>query len=192
MPVLYAPYFNFPIDDCRQSGFLFPTYSTSSINGVGIGLPYYWNIAPNYDDTITPRIYTESGFQLSNQFRYLTPSSNGTFTLSYLPDDRAFAEFQNQAKTDFLGNVALPRLEDDNDYRGFISWQDSTQINDNWSLSVNYTRVSDDYYLEDYVTPLSSSLINYCNKQPLIMRVIIGIFRVDCRVFKHYILSIRQ
>lgn len=175
VPILYAPYFNFPIDNRRQSGFLFPTYTSSSVTGIGIGFPYYLNLAPNYDDTITPRYFTKSGIQLSNQFRYLTPSSNGIFSFSFLPDDRAFAAFQNQAQNlpvndGFFGNVALSRLEDDSDNRSIIAWQNNTQFDDHWSSTVNYTRVSDDYYLEDFgATPaeiisnqlLQQGIINY-------------------------------
>lgn len=172
IPILYAPYFNFPINNKRQSGFLFPTYSTSSLSGVGIGFPYYWNMAPNYDDTITPRIYTKRGVELNNAFRYLTPSSNGIISLSFLPDDRAFSQFQEQALTEYAGNPALSSLENSNNNRYYVSWQDNTVFNNNWSGSVTYTRVSDDYYLEDFgATPaevvsnqlLEQGIIKYSN-----------------------------
>lgn len=173
IPVFYSPYFNFPIDNRRQSGFLFPTYTSSSITGIGIGFPYYFNLAPNYDDTLTPRYFTKSGMQLSNEFRYLTPDSSGNVSFSFLPNDRAFENFQNEAPAEFPGNVALPLLENDTDNRSMISWQDSTQFNNNWSGSVNYTRVSDDYYLEDFgATPaeiitnqlLQQATINYASE----------------------------
>ncbi len=173
VPVFYTPYFNFPIDNRRQSGFLFPTYTSSTITGIGIGFPYYFNLAPNYDDTLTPRYYTESGMQLSNEFRYLTSNSSGNFSFSYLPGDRAFEEFQDKAQMlpqygGFAGNVSLPRLEDDSDNRSIISWQDSTQFNDNWSGSVNYTRVSDDYYLEDFGATPAEIITNQLLQQATI------------------------
>lgn len=169
IPVFYTPYFNFPVSNKRQSGFLFPTYSSSSESGLGIGFPYYWNMAPNYDDTITPRVYTKRGFEFNNDFRYLTPTSRGTISLSFLPDDREFSEFQDDALTEFAGNPALQRLENDNNNRYYVSYQDFTKFNDNWSASINYTRVSDDYYLEDFGSTPAEIVANQLLEQGKVM-----------------------
>lgn len=181
IPVLYVPYFNFPIDNRRQTGFLFPTYSSSSYSGIGIGVPYYWNIAPNYDDTVTPKLYVKSGFELSNLFRYLTPSSKGQFSFSFLPDDRGFADFQKDTPSQYttyfpVDNIPInitpetyrnqiSSLENDSTARSYISWQDSSVINDNWSYSVNYSRASDDYYLEDFGATPSEVVTNQLLQQ---------------------------
>ena len=54
VPVMYAPYLQFPLDKRRKTGFLFPTLGLTSTGGTEVAIPFYWNIAPNYDATITP------------------------------------------------------------------------------------------------------------------------------------------
>ncbi|WP_295863769.1 LptA/OstA family protein, partial [uncultured Xanthomonas sp.] len=70
-PVLYAPWFKFPIDDRRSSGFLFPAIGMSSRNGFDYTQPYYLNLAPNYDATLYPRFMARRGLMLGSEFRYL-------------------------------------------------------------------------------------------------------------------------
>lgn len=96
IPVFYTPYLNFPIDDRRQTGFLWPIVGTSSKAGAYFAAPYYWNLAPNYDTTITPGILSKRGVQISDLFRYLTPKSEGRFNISILPADRAFFCFSTR------------------------------------------------------------------------------------------------
>ncbi|MGY2923572.1 lipopolysaccharide assembly outer membrane protein LptD (OstA) [Ewingella americana] len=72
VPVFYSPYMQLPIGDRRRSGFLIPNANYSNTNGFGVTIPYYWNIAPNYDATITPNYMSNRGLQLQNEFRYLT------------------------------------------------------------------------------------------------------------------------
>ena len=81
VPVLYLPYIRFPIGDDRMSGFLYPAISVSQSNGTELAIPYYWNIAPNMDATITPHNMSKRGLMLENEFRYLTPSGAGKFEL---------------------------------------------------------------------------------------------------------------
>ena len=65
VPVLWAPYLSFPISDARKSGLLPPEIGSTSRSGNEIIVPFYWNIAPNYDATITPRwLLTDRGLQL--------------------------------------------------------------------------------------------------------------------------------
>ena len=71
MPILYSPWLSFSLNNERKSGFLAPTFGTNSDNGFELSLPYYWNIAPNMDATITPRVFTKRGVQIGNEFRYL-------------------------------------------------------------------------------------------------------------------------
>ncbi|MEO8998915.1 MAG: putative LPS assembly protein LptD, partial [Rhodanobacter sp.] len=77
VPFLYLPYFSFPTDDRRKSGFLYPTIGNTSRSGFEISTPYYLNLAPNYDATLDPRIYSDRGAMLAGEFRYLIPGSNG-------------------------------------------------------------------------------------------------------------------
>lgn len=92
VPVAYVPYFTFPVDDRRKSGFLPPTIGESDNTGLDISTPYYINIAPRYDATITPRYLAERGNQLNGEFRYLSLGGSGTMGLEYLFDDERTRE----------------------------------------------------------------------------------------------------
>ncbi len=88
LPVFYLPWFQFPIDDRRMSGLLSPRFGYDDDSGTTLVLPVYWNIAPNYDMTITPAWYGKRGLQLNTENRYLTRLHRGQLDLSYLDDDR--------------------------------------------------------------------------------------------------------
>ncbi|MDD1609474.1 MAG: LPS assembly protein LptD [Methylococcaceae bacterium] len=87
VPVFYTPYLSFPTDDRRTTGFLPPSLHYTQQAGVGIYTPYYWNIAPNYDATFTPRYLTNRGLLLGGDFRYLTEMTKGAVKFEYLPND---------------------------------------------------------------------------------------------------------
>jgi len=153
VPVFYTPYFSFPLDHRRQTGFLFPTYGHSSLSGYTFGAPFYWNIAPNYDATLTPLYYTKRNFFGDGLFRYLTNWSSGAIRGGFIPNDLAFADFKNDAQTSYAGNPALSRLLNSSNNRGYVSWQNNTNIDSHWSSDVNFNYVSDDYFLEDFNKP---------------------------------------
>ena len=88
MPILYTPYISFSLDRQRKSGFLSPTFGTTGNSGAEFSIPYYWNIAPNRDATITPRVMSKRGVQLLNEFRYLEPLYRGEVRYEVLPNDR--------------------------------------------------------------------------------------------------------
>jgi LPS-assembly protein len=88
VPILYTPYVSFPIDDRRKSGFLVPKIGQTEETGLDLSVPYYWNIAPNRDMTITPRYMSDRGEMLGTTFRYLNPRSNGQISGEYLPSDK--------------------------------------------------------------------------------------------------------
>jgi LPS-assembly protein len=152
VPVLYTPFFSFPIDSRRKTGFLYPTFGHSTTSGYEFGIPFYWNIAPNYDATITPDVMTDRGLQLNGEFRYLTSSSSGNIHGSFLPDDQEFASFQQQAVTDpsYADSPGLGTLENDSDNRYLVSLQDTREFSSNWSSYLYLNHVSDDYYFEDF------------------------------------------
>ena len=127
VPVFWLPYASFPLDDRRKSGFLYPEIGYSNERGLDLAVPYYFNLAPNYDATLTPRLMTQRGLMLGGQFRYLTGSSRGTLEAEWLPDDR-----------------------DTNSRRSLIHWDDTTRFNANWGASVDINHVSDDRYFEDF------------------------------------------
>ena len=85
-PIIYTPYLSFPLSNERKSGFLTPVLGTNSSRGVEFSLPYYFNLAPNYDATLTPRYMTKRGLQLNGQFRYLFPDTAGEIDAEGLND----------------------------------------------------------------------------------------------------------
>jgi len=150
VPVLYWPYLNFPLSKKRKSGFLFPILGHNNKSGYIFGLPYYWNIAPNYDDTITPTVYSKRGVMFTNQFRYLTDRSYGEIIGSFLPNDREFKEFKSTAAQKYPGQYGLNDLLKSSKNRYSFIWRDNTAIDQNWTSNIDYAKVSDDYYFQDF------------------------------------------
>ncbi|MGR8950959.1 MAG: LPS-assembly protein LptD, partial [Gammaproteobacteria bacterium] len=81
VPVFYSPYLSFPVDKRRLSGFLAPSFGNTQQSGFNLSVPYYWNIAPNYDATLKPRYYGKRGLMLGGDFRLLTQYSNSSLGL---------------------------------------------------------------------------------------------------------------
>ncbi|WP_308328170.1 LptA/OstA family protein, partial [Enterobacter chuandaensis] len=93
VPVFYSPYLQLPVGDKRRSGFLIPNAKYSTTNYFEFYLPYYWNIAPNMDATITPHyIHKRGNVMWENEFRYLTQAGAGLMELDYLPSDKVFQD----------------------------------------------------------------------------------------------------
>ncbi|NII09919.1 LPS assembly protein LptD [Oleiagrimonas sp. C23AA] len=154
VPFMYLPYFTFPVDDRRKSGFLFPMIGHSSNAGYMLSLPYYLNLAPNYDATITPQLYSQRGTMASGEFRYLTQGSHGILDFSYLPSDQ-------HAHTDHHGNVRNDLDNGANRY--FINYQDYTRLPGRWSFTTHIRHVSDRYFFRDFSNDLvrsSSSVLH--------------------------------
>jgi LPS-assembly protein len=128
IPLLYLPYFSFPVNEQKQSGILYPSISNNSSTGMSVEQPIYWNIAPNYDLTFSPRLMTERGLQLKTEFRYLTENQSGQANIEYLSNDRDL---------------------DDNASRYFYRLVHSGQIGDNWRVNVDINGLSDDNYIVD-------------------------------------------
>lgn len=166
VPVFYFPYVNFSIDRKRKSGFLWPTFGWQFIELPGtnrqvpsyyLHAPIYLNLAPNYDMTFTPGIFTSRGLQLEDKFRYLTKTSTGNFYVSVLPNDRMFADFQDaiasdptySQSSDSTIQAEFNRTLSASDTRKGISWKNSSVLNSYWSSNILFNYVSDDYYLND-------------------------------------------
>ena len=134
VPLLYAPYFSFPINDQRKSGFLTPNISERDRTGFDLSIPYYLNLAPNYDLTLEPRYMSKRGVQLRSDFRYLLPNSEGQFGFEYLPDDNEF-----------------------NDTRRYVNLQHESLFGstEQWLIAAGIEEVSDDVYFEDLGSSLS-------------------------------------
>ena len=133
IPVFYTPYIYFPIDDRRQSGFLPPSFSSSTDTGFMLVTPYYFNLAPNYDATLYPRYMTKRGLLMEGEFRYLTESSEGQLGAAYLNDD----------------NDDRKRQTDYTDKRYMLNWQHKGGLDSRVLTEVDYTKISDPYYFQD-------------------------------------------
>ena len=87
-PILALPRLSFPLSDARKSGWLPPSVNTDNRSGIELAVPWYWNIAPNRDATLTPRVITRRGLGLDTEFRYMEPRHEGVVQLDWLPEDR--------------------------------------------------------------------------------------------------------
>jgi len=140
-PILYAPGISFPISDARKSGVLTPEIGSSGNRGNEILIPYYWNIAPNYDATITPRILTSRGLQLQTEARYLTEHNEGTAYAEYLPSDD---------------------ITRSNRYLGRFNHR--TEFNQRWLNRIQFVQVSDSQYFEDLGGSLSATSLTHLDR----------------------------
>ena len=96
-PVFYSPYLSFPIDNRRLSGFLAPVFGNTKNAGFRVAAPYYWNIAPNYDATLSLGYLSKRGALLAGNFRYLTEQSKGITSTEFLPSDSVTNQTRYQA-----------------------------------------------------------------------------------------------
>ena len=127
IPLLWTPYLTFPLTGARKSGFLAPSIARSSTSGLDLEVPYYFNIAPNFDMTFTPRLLGERGLMLMDTTRWLLPGTKGQLHLEYLPHDR------------IAGRT-----------RGLATLADATQLFAHWRVTTNLEYVSDNNYFDDF------------------------------------------
>ncbi len=131
-PVFYTPWLEFPLSNERKSGFLTPTIGSTQIRGFEIATPYYFNLAPNYDATVSPRLMTRRGLQIAGQGRYLFQPAAGEAIGEVVPEDSITG-----------------------DARWAVSWKHNQRLQPWLSGYVNYNRVSDATYLADYSDRIS-------------------------------------
>ena len=149
IPVFYTPYIYFPIDDRRQSGFLPPSLSSSSDNGLTLQTPYYFNLAPNYDATLYPTYLSDRGLLMEGEFRYLTKSSEGQFGGAFLDDSNDDRKLQSEYE----------------DQRWMYSWQHKTGLDARLLAEVDYTDISDPYYFQDLDSDLGVNSTSYVDQR---------------------------
>ena len=135
VPILGAPSVSFPLTDARKSGWLPPLMGLDSRSGFVAAVPYYWNIAPNRDATITPIVRTNRGPGANGEFRYLEPDYNGDLRLDLLPYDR------ESGTTRYALNLAHEGLP-----------------TPDWGLQLRALRVSDNNYWKDFPDAVPSLL----------------------------------
>jgi len=125
-PILYSPYLSFPLSNERKTGFLTPVYGSSNQRGFEVTIPYYLNLAPNYDATLLARPMTRRGLQMDGQFRYLFPEDSGEADAEFLPHDRITGT-----------------------NRWALAWRHNQNFGNGLTGFVNVQEVSDDTYFAD-------------------------------------------
>lgn len=144
IPVFYIPYMTVPVSDKRKTGFLYPSFSTSTTNGFEVSAPYYWNIAPEYDLTFTPNYMTNRGLFTKTEFRYLAgEAQNGHLNLEYLGSDQMISGSPN---------------------RYLYNWQHQGAIDKNWRVLANFTEVSDNNYFNDLKSDVNRATDNQLSR----------------------------
>jgi len=141
VPILYTPYLTFPIDDRRKTGFLTPSFGSSDNSGFEFKLPFYWNIAPNYDLLLTPRHLQDRGTQFTTEFRFLQHQQRGLVRVEYLNQD------------DITGNQ-----------RNRVIVRDKVRFSPNLTASIDYDRVSDKNYINDLGDSLSLASVTHLKR----------------------------
>ncbi|WP_296541124.1 LPS-assembly protein LptD [Rhodoferax sp.] len=132
VPLLPVPYISFPLSDQRKSGVMPPSIGLDTVNGSEVSVPYYWNIAPNFDATLTPTLMSKRGVNLGTEFRYLERSFSGTARFDWMPADQLRDANRWAAKLNHQGRI------------------DSGWTNNGAALSLSLNRVSDDNYWRDF------------------------------------------
>jgi len=127
VPLVYLPWLSFPVGSARQSGLLFPSIGNSSRGGLQISAPFYANLAPNYDLTLEPTLYTRRGLDLFGELRLLTQNSRATLDGNFLPHDDVLGQRRNRLRL-----------------------TDITELPGDWRLRVAAENVSDAAYFEDF------------------------------------------
>lgn len=141
VPFFYFPYLSFPLGEDRLSGFLFPSFSNSNLHGTELVIPYYWNIHPQLDATITPRFMTKRGTLLQSEFRYLTENTKGTLSAEQLYNDKIFK-----------------------DDRERLQWKHQSTPKAGWQTKVDYDSVADIQHLNDFGNNLNSTSTTYLTR----------------------------
>ncbi len=142
VPIFYTPYISFPLGDERKSGFLFPNIGHSGSSGFELEVPYYFNLAPNYDLTLTPGILTSRGAQLTEDFRYLTSNSHGQLDSTFLPNDKQ-----------------------ENENRYYIHFTDITDILPGLRLDTSATDVSDPNYFQSFAVGTEQTSVTFLERR---------------------------
>lgn len=166
VPILYSPWFQFPIDDRRSSGFLFPTLGNSDNTGIDLRAPYYLNLASNYDAQIIPRYMSQRGTQLATEGRYLLRNHIGRVSYEYLDQDE-------KLKLD----------------RAYGSFEHQGLLNRRLALDARYGEVSDEGYFEDLGGELDASAITHLERSAQLTYASPAAYTVTARVADYQTVS---
>jgi LPS-assembly protein len=142
VPIFYTPYISFPLGDERKSGVLPPSLGHSGSNGFEAEVPYYFNLAPNYDLTVTPGLLTARGVQLAEDFRYLTSSSHGQLDATFLPNDKQ-----------------------QHDNRSYVRYTDITDIQHGLRFDADIASVSDTNYFQSFAVGTEQTSVTFLERR---------------------------
>ncbi len=145
--IFYTPYMWFTLHQERKSGFLTPSYGNTTTGGFELTVPYYWNMAPNRDMTIAPRLMARRGVQLRSEFRYLEPSYRGDLQAEYLPNDNVTGVNRHLFKFNHAQTFA-----------------------NGWAGSLDLNKVSDGKYFSDLTTQIALTSQTYLTRQATLSR----------------------
>jgi LPS-assembly protein len=146
VPIFYTPYIAFPLGDDRQSGLLFPSFGHSGNNGYQLDVPYYFNLAPNYDATLTPGYLSKRGVQLGGEFRFLTAESHGIIEENLLPDD------------------AIEHSD-----RAYVHITDITNLAPGLRFDTDIASVSDSNYFSDFAVGADQTSVTFLERRAEIL-----------------------
>ncbi|HET7201828.1 MAG TPA: LPS-assembly protein LptD [Steroidobacteraceae bacterium] len=141
VPIFYTPWITFPVGDRRKSGLLFPTVGSSSKNGTLVAVPYYFNLAPNYDATLISRWYSSRGFRVDPEFRYLDERSRSQLNVEYLLHD-----------------------DERGEARSLVDWRHVTRLAPRTRLLIDAANVSDTDYFEDFGVGFEGTSVSFLNR----------------------------
>lgn len=167
VPIFYLPYFQFPIDGLRHSGFLFPIIGNGNNNGFDIRWPLYLNLGPNYDVTLVPRYLSRRGEQIGGNARYLLPDNRGSLYGEYLPSD------------DALGGAQ----------RSYLDYQHEGRLTSRLGLDVRYGRVSDRNYFANFGGGVDLTSTPYLERGATLTYQAPTIFRIEAQVQDYQLLT---
>ena len=142
VPLFYTPYLRFPLGPERQSGLLYPSFGHTGNNGYSIAIPYYFNLAPNYDLTLTPGLMTARGFDIAGQYRYLTGSSHGQLDATYLPVD-----------------------QETHGSRDYLHFTDLSDLGAHQRVRFDIAGVSDSNYFQDFAVGSAATSVTFLDRR---------------------------
>ena len=141
VPVLYIPWFSFPIDDRRKTGFLYPTIGSSNTErGLFLSTPYYLNLAPDYDATVTPTYIHGRGVHTDLELRHITKYEDNYLSLGYIPEDKDYSDKQSNLGRSDDGERWGLNFEQDFEFTSFAK---------GWHGNLVFNDISDNDYLDD-------------------------------------------
>ena len=145
IPIFYTPFISYPLTDKRQSGILTPSFGSAGDSGTSLSVPYYFNLAENYDATVEVTSMSDRGVMFDNELRYLGFNESTLLNFTHLESDDEFGDDRYLYKINDK-RILYDNMSIGNNQRGFILRSD-----------INYSRVSDLDYFDDFGNSLSTA-----------------------------------